>query len=138
MTTSTKELLINGYIREIKTVLAKDTIISIDIISLCLLFWSKSTKFIIIHSNATKISIYDIDTKQISSVNYSATDHRHLSPPICYISNIPPNTQQFTLEDGLLYDATLMIDAELFDSARATLLTFDSGYSVYSVFLYLN
>ena len=108
MSTRRDELLVNGYIREIKAVLSKHFIIPIDIISLCSLFWGKSLQFIFIANN--KMNIFDTINKKISTIKkYSSYTQNalSLSPPLCYIPNISSKLTTPNMNKQKSYDAIL-------------------------------
>ena len=75
----------------------KESIIPIDIISLCILFWNKPLRFVICDQN--KIKIYDREDKHISLLKNNLYK---LSPPLCHIENIASPMKSNRLYDGIL------------------------------------
>ena len=116
MATLQNELLINGYIRRIQSLLSAKIIVPSDIILLCLLFFKKSLKFITIEKNRKKINIYKHDIKQTLSLQYKPKprDKRYndvVIEPSCYIPNISSLiTFKFDAENTKSYDAILLIE----------------------------
>ena len=109
MSTSKGELLVNGYIRIIQKNLTNETIVPIDIISLCLLFWSKPLKFIMIKDDDHQtFNIFYADNKQQASMR-ALTDMIIYSNTICYIENISKQLNTSKMEKTKHYDGILFI-----------------------------
>eukprot|EP01084_Bolivina_argentea_P097046 174457_1 len=94
MSASQDELLVNGFIRESKSLLTNTIIIPLDIISLCCLFFKRSFKILIFnqsqYSHERHIKILDVASKKLTKLKYkyiTAVMHR-MHPKyisLCYI-----------------------------------------------------
>ena len=118
MSNSQRNLLLNGYIREIKELLSKDTIIPTDIIKICSLFFMFSQKVFMHADDKIKSSggtvrnlhVLDLQSKTVSKL----VEHKksqlfstyHPSNSHCYIPNIG---QYLDLQNNRLF-FTVKID----------------------------
>ena len=105
MATAKGDLLVNGYIRMIKKHLSNHTVIPIEIISLCLSFWIKALKYIMISKDRKKFKIYHTDNKHEASITPS---HAIKGNSIRYIENISQQVKVSHMDkikqyDGILY-----------------------------------
>ena len=101
------ELLVNGYIRGIQKHLIIDTIIPLEIISLCLLFWTKPLKFISINQAKNTFSIFDIEKRQQMLIIRLPSLMYVTSEKICYIGNISKLLSTSTMDKTKQYDAII-------------------------------
>ena len=103
MSQSKEEYLVHGYIRSIQKLLSQDIIIPIDIISLCLLFWNKSSTFIVIKKDET-LNILHSNSKHYCKIKCDKHTFFSFSPspPLCYIPNIYPSAKSTKQCDAIL------------------------------------
>ena len=76
MNQSLRAVLVDGYIHEIQSLLAKDIIIPTEIIELCYLFSNNPQQIFITlsHDNKKSLMVLDIDNKKMSKVLSLHTD----------------------------------------------------------------
>ena len=118
----TKQLLVYGYIKEIQDILRKDDIIPLDVIQLCILFYSLSMR--IFYAPRYDKSIYSakdgsvIRIKPRSSAMSSPFEHVQCG---CYIPNI---TSYMKMESKQTpHDGIITIDTKFL----STVYVFDPG-----------
>ena len=102
-----EELLVNGFIRGIKSIMDENVInIPHEIILLCLLFYPKPLQFITIPRKPSKrIQIFNADNKQTLTLLHDTTGNTTFDAPLYYIHNISMTSVPETLKvshDGIL------------------------------------
>ena len=89
-----RSLLLNGYVREIKLLLADQTIIPHEIISLCSLFYASSRKIFVQLMKDDSLNIFDLESKTMSKLmehkpmESSISKHKSQTKGFVYIENI--------------------------------------------------
>ena len=135
---SRKRILLDGFIREIKSILTKDTIIPNEIIILCSLFLSFAQKIFIHVDNRESLSLHvlDLELKTISKLipNNPSNLFLEFPNPHCYIPNISQYLKKSSANnsnlpksfDGIITSDSYSVNS---DSQGINILTFESDHA---------